>query len=185
MSVRLKCVSLESKDEHRASVSVLISAEKPDWERERKSIFAWDPPRSLLASIRSYRCHAKSRYPASRLLRKVAVLRYRFWSVVTGAEIPIDGTLGGGLSIPHPNGIVIHPGVKIGPNCLIFQQVTIGTRDGGGLPTVGGHVDIGAGAKILGAVRIGDHARIGANAVVLRDVPAGKTAVGIPAIVLD
>jgi serine O-acetyltransferase len=53
------------------------------------------------------------------------------------------------------------------------------------LPRIGGHVDIGAGAKIIGGVTIGDHARIGANAVVTRDVPAGATAVGNPAKILD
>ncbi len=82
----------------------------------------------------------------------------------------------------HPNGIVVHPDAVIGPNCLLLQQVTIGT--GGpieGVPTLAGHVDVGAGAKILGGVTIGAHARVGANAVVLRDVPAGATAVGIPA----
>jgi serine O-acetyltransferase len=89
--------------------------------------------------------------------------------------------LGGGLLIPHPNGIVIHPEVELGPNCLVFQQVTIGTRDGSGVPRIEGHVDIGAGAKIIGALTIGRHATIGANAVVLEDVPAGATAVGIPA----
>lgn len=110
------------------------------------------------------------------------VLRHRLWSVVSGAEIHLTTSIGGGLLIPHPNGIVIHPDAVIGPNCLIFQQVTIGT--GGkkpGVPTLGGHVDVGAGAKILGGVVIGDHAKIGANAVVLDDVPAGATAVGIPA----
>ncbi|MEO7106192.1 MAG: serine acetyltransferase [Rhodoferax sp.] len=88
--------------------------------------------------------------------------------------------IGGGLLMPHPNGIVIHPEARIGPNCLLFQQVTIGYRKGG-VPTIGGHVDIGAGAKILGSIVIGDHAVIGANAVVLRDVPFGCTAIGIPA----
>jgi serine O-acetyltransferase len=79
---------------------------------------------------------------------------------------------------------VIHPDVEIGPNCLVFQQVTIGTR-GGAAPKIEGHVDIGAGAKIIGAVIIGQHAKIGANAVVLNDVPAGATAVGIPAKVIS
>jgi serine O-acetyltransferase len=72
--------------------------------------------------------------------------------------------------------------VRIGANCLIFQQVTLGT--GGkkpGVPTLGGRVDVGAGAKILGGVQIGDYVRIGANAVVLDDVPGGSTAVGVPA----
>lgn len=86
--------------------------------------------------------------------------------------------------MPHPNGIVIHPDAVIGPNCLIFQQVTIGLRDGPGAPRIGGHVDVGAGAKILGPVTIGNHAKIGANAVVLSDVPEGATAVGIPAKVI-
>lgn len=56
------------------------------------------------------------------------VLRHRFRSAVTGADIPIDSRVGGGLLIPHPNGIVIHPGAEIGCNCLVFQQVTIGAN---------------------------------------------------------
>ena len=82
--------------------------------------------------------------------------------------------------MPHPHGVVIHPDVEIGPNCLIFQQVTIG-EESGGVPTIEGHVDVGAGAKIIGELTVGRHAKIGANAVVLNDVPAGATAVGIPA----
>jgi serine O-acetyltransferase len=85
-----------------------------------------------------------------------------------------------GLLLPHPNGIVIHPDAEIGPNCLLFQQVTIGAA-AGGVPTLEGHVDVSAGAKIIGRLRIGKHAKIGANAVVLQDVPTGATAVGIPA----
>lgn len=155
----------------------IISAEVPDWSREKKAFFAWDPSRALLASIRSYQ--------ASVFLCKYwAVVRHRFWSIVTGADIPLNTNIGGGLLIPHPNGIVIHPQAKIGPNCLIFQQVTIGGRDGSAPPVIGGHVDIGAGAKVLGSLTIGNHAKIGANAVVLSDVPASKTAVGIPAKVL-
>ncbi len=161
-----------------------VSAEVPDWSRESKRIFSWDPSRSLLASIRAYQRHAESRNPLRVLLKKWAVLRHRFWSVVTAADIPLNCQIGGGLLLPHPNGIVIHRLARIGPNCLIFHQVTIGTRSGVvNPPVIGGHVDIGAGAKILGDVRIGDHACIGANAVVLKDVPAGKTAIGIPAVI--
>lgn len=162
-----------------------VSAEVPDWSREKKPFFSWNPPRALLASIRSYQRHAGSFHPVSILVRKWAVLRHRFWSIVTGADIPLNCQIEGGLLLPHPNGIVIHPGARIGPNCLIFQQVTIGTRTGGVLPVIGGHVDIGAGAKILGNVHVGDHACIGANAVVLKDVPPGKTAVGIPAEIAE
>lgn len=162
-----------------------ISADTPDWLREKKSFFDWLPSRSLLASIRRYQRANSAKKLSSFFIKKLAVLQHRFWSVITGADIPINSTIAGGLLIPHPNGIVIHPDAKIGPNCLIFQQVTIGTVEGRAPPTIGGHVDIGAGAKILGAVNIGDHVLIGANAVVLTDVPSGKVAVGIPAKVLD
>jgi serine O-acetyltransferase len=110
---------------------------------------------------------------------------HRLWSLVTGADIPLKTSIGGGLLIPHPNGIVIHPDVRIGPNCLIFQQVTLGASGSRtGLPQVGGHVDIGAGAKVLGGVTLGDHTKIGANAVVLTNVPPYAIAVGIPAKVI-
>lgn len=161
-----------------------VSAYEPDWSREDKDWFSWHPSRSLLASIRAYQRHANSHNPLNVFAKKIAVFRHRFWTVITGADIPLNSQIGGGLLIPHPNGIVIHPSAVIGPNCLIFQQVTIGYRKGG-VPVIGGHVDIGPGAKIIGSVRIGDNALIGANAVVLHDVPSEKTAVGVPARIID
>jgi len=157
-----------------------ISATAADWSRERKNLLEWAPSRSLLASIRAYQGHAASTAWWSILPRFAAVLRHHFWSVVTGADIPLNCRLGGGLLLPHPNGVVIHPDAEIGPNCLLFQQVTLGTGKGG-VPRLEGHVDVGAGAKILGAVTIGCHAKIGANAVVVCDVPSRATAVGVPA----
>jgi len=157
-----------------------ISANVPDWSRERCVAF-WDPARRLLRAVRSYQRCKKLGFPF-KSLSKYWVLEHRFWSIVAGADIPLDSDIGGGLRLTHPNGVVIFPGAVIGPNCLISQQVTIGV--GGpkpGAPVIGGHVDIGAGAKILGGVKIGDHARIGANAVVLEDVPGWATAVGVPA----
>jgi serine O-acetyltransferase len=157
--------------------SDLISSEVPDWNREKPQQF-WDPGRKLLLTIRGYqRCRKKGGILAV-LLCKIFVIRHRFWSVVTGADIPLTCQIGGGLLIPHPNGIVIHPDAKIGVNCLIFHQVTLGSRNAGGVPELAGHVDIGAGAKILGPVKIGAHARIGANAVVITDVKASAVAVG-------
>ncbi len=153
-----------------------ISATIPDWARERPTRF-WDPGRRLLAALRRHQ-HARSVVG-----RKLAVLQHRFWSVVTGADIPLGSRIGGGLLIPHPNGIVIHPEADIGPNCLIFQQVTIGMGKGG-VPRIGGHVDIGAGAKIIGSITVGNHSLIGANAVVLCDVPPYATAVGNPARII-
>ncbi len=158
----------------------LISATEPDWRREQLGFGEWDPGKRLLASVRDYQ-RWRDGSPWCALLRRWAVLRYRFWSVVSGADIPLAGQIGGGLRLPHPNGVVIHQDTRIGPNCLILQQVTLGTLETGGTPVVGGHVDIGAGAKLLGPIVVGDHAVIGANAVVLCDVPAHHVAVGIPA----
>jgi len=157
-----------------------ISATDPDLSREAKAFFAWMPSRSLLAAIRAHQRWSASRAPWAPVLRKWAALRHLVWSVVTGADIPVNARIAGGLLMPHPNGIVIHPDAQIGPNCLLFQQVTIGVAHGG-VPRIEGHVDIGAGAKVLGAITVGAHARIGANAVVIDDVPPGATVVGIPA----
>lgn len=159
------------------------SASVPDWSREHKPFGSWMPSRSLLATIRAYQRIADSRLPWHAVQRRWLVLRHRFWSAVTGADISLGCRIGGGLLLPHPNGIVIHNDVEIGPNCLIFQQVTLGARRGR-VPRLGGHVDIGAGAKLLGGIVVGDDALIGANAVVLDDVPPGATVVGIPAVVV-
>jgi serine O-acetyltransferase len=156
-----------------------ISADVPDWRRERPRQF-WDPGRKLLLTIRRYQFWRARGGPFGTLCCKFIVLRYRFWSVVTGAEIPLNCQIGGGLLMPHPNGIVIHPDAKIGVNCLIFHQVTLGSRGRGGVPEIAGHVDIGAGAKVLGPVKIGAHARIGANAVVIADVEPYGVATGYP-----
>jgi len=158
-----------------------VSVEVPDWSREHKRFWEWAPSQSLLASLRAYQRHAASRAPWSALLKRVCVLRHRFWSAVTGADIPLNSRIAGGLVMIHPNGIVIHPRASIGPNCKIFQQVTIGTADSEDVPTLGANVEVGAGARLLGGIVIGNHARIGANAAVLIDVPAGATAVGVPA----
>jgi len=145
----------------------ILSATEADWSREAAPYNTWAPSRALLKCIRDYQTAAG---PLSFLIKKAAVIRHRFWSVVTGADIPINSSIGGGLLLPHPNGVVIHPAAQIGVNCLIFQQVTIGATQHG-VPTICGNVDIGAGAKIIGPVIIGEHARIGANAVVRQNVP--------------
>lgn len=159
------------------------SSQTPDWTRERCSKLEWSPSRQLLRALRDYKRARERRDVIGYVQRKVATLRHRFWSAVTGAEIPLNSArIDGGLLIPHPNGVVIHPEAVIGPNCLLFQQVTIGTGPKPGVPKLGGGIDVGPGAKILGGVTIGDHAVIGANAVVLSDVPAGAVAVGVPAV---
>ena len=81
--------------------------------------------------------------------------------------------------LPHPMGIVVHRGTRIGNDVVIGHQVTLGGRDlTGAAPEVENGVYIGAGAKILGGVRIGRGATVGANAVVTKNVPAGAVVVG-------
>ena len=161
----------------------MISATEADWKRENRVQGRYEPGKKLLAALRRYQRLTTNSSFISRMIRPIVVLQYRFWSAISGADIPLNSKIGGGLLIPHPNGIVIHPDAQIGPNCLIFQQVTIGEGSKPGVPTLEGHVDIGAGAKILGGIHIGAHARIGANAVVINDIPNNSTAIGIPAVV--
>jgi len=90
--------------------------------------------------------------------------------------------IGPGLYTPHPIGIVIGGGVRIGANVSVLQNVTLGRVATEHLdPVIGDNVEIGAGAVILGSVSIGHDAKIGANSVVLKDVPPGAVAVGAPA----
>lgn len=84
----------------------MISADKPDGERERRK--GWCPSRSLLASIRCYRRSAARGGAIGAVGKQYAVLRRRFWSVVTGADIPLNCRLGGGLLMPHPHGVAWH-----------------------------------------------------------------------------
>tara|TARA_R110002049_G_scaffold72490_2_gene187099 strand:- start:111928 stop:112476 length:549 start_codon:yes stop_codon:yes gene_type:complete len=151
-----------------------VDWQEPDWRREQPRRF-WDPSRKLLRSLRDYQRLQGTGW-VRRIRRSACVIRHHFWSVVTGAEIPLNCQIEGGLLLPHPNGVVCHPEAKIGPNCLLFQQVTL--TEG---VILGAHVDVGAGAKVLGPLELADHVRIGANSVVLQSVPAGCTAVGVPA----
>lgn len=159
----------------------MISSTNPDWAREKVQKF-WQPERKLVRSIRDYQRIRKEDGIFAYYISKLYVLRHIFWSIICGADIPLNCNLGGGIVLPHPNGVVIHPSALIGVNCLVHQQVTIGVKQGDSrAPIIGGHVDIGAGAKIIGCLTIGEHAVIGANAVVTKDVPPYAIVAGIPA----
>jgi len=101
----------------------------------------------------------------------------------SGAEIPCEARIGRRLRIDHSHGIVISGDAWLGDDVILRNGVTIGLRHAGtrGSPVIGNRVDIGAGAKILGTIRVGDDVGIGANAVVLNDVPSNAIAVGVPA----
>lgn len=155
-----------------------ISTTDPDWSREELRGF-WDPGRKLLRAIRRYQALKSDGGFLSSVRARYWVFSHRFWSAVTSCDIPLNVQIEGGLLMPHPIGIVVHPRSKIGPNCLLFQQVTLA-----GVVDMAGGVDVGAGAKIIGPVAIGERCRIGANAVVTTDAPANTTLVGIPARVV-
>ncbi len=109
--------------------------------------------------------------------------------IFTGIEIHPGAVLGKRVFIDHGMGIVIGHTAHVGDDCSIYQGVTLGgttqTFRGKRHPTLETGVIVGAGAKVLGPITIGSGARIGSNAVVVKDVPAGATAVGVPARILN
>jgi len=117
----------------------------------------------------------------------IHLLLIKFSEIFFGIYIGPNAVIGRGFVIEHFGCIIIHSETRIGNDCRIRQGVTIGNKSAdlpNAVPQLGNNVDVGAGAKILGPVTIGDGAVIGANAVVVKDVPAGATAVGIPARIL-
>ena len=106
---------------------------------------------------------------------------------LTGIEIHPAARIGTGFFIDHGMGVVIGETAEIGDYVTLFQGVTLGgtgKERGKRHPTLGNHVVVGAGAKILGGIRIGDNVKIGANSVVLKSIPANSTVIGVPARVV-
>ena len=131
----------------------------------------------------------------------VMLIRFQFWCARHGVptffaakllfwlfkiEVSRHALIAPGLRLPHPMGIIIAPGTRIGKDCDLSADVRLvlshGHPEG---PVVGEHVFLGDGAKIVGHVTVGDHAVIGVSAVVTKDIPACSTAVGIPAKVIN
>jgi len=160
----------------------MIDSIEFDWARRQLRPGEWNPGKRLLGCFFYYHGYHREQVLLRGLRIAWAVLRHRLWRAVRGADISVNCQIGGGLLLPHPNRVVIHPDTRVGSNCLIFQQVTLRTLTSGGTPVFGGHVRIGASPKLFGGIVIGDHVKMGANAVVLADLPAGAVAVGAPAL---
>lgn len=121
-------------------------------------------------------------FPLRILLNILILPFYKFYSLLTGIEIPRGCKIGPGLRIYHFGCIVLNSYAIIGKNCTLRHGVTIGNRNEiDDVPVLGDNVDIGAGAKILGRIRIGNNVTVGANAVVITDIPDNYIAVGVPA----
>ncbi|MES2227574.1 MAG: serine acetyltransferase [Pseudomonadota bacterium] len=123
--------------------------------------------------------------PLRKLCSLVYRILYKLVQIVTGIELPCEVELGRNFVIDHFGGIVVSGYARFGDNCRIRNGVVVGLArtDDPCAPVIGDNVDIGAGAKVLGRIRVGNNVMIGANAVVTRDVPDDCIAVGVPAVV--
>ena len=171
--------------------------------------------RSLLAQAKEDLATARRRDPAARTNAEVALLypgvhavwayraAHRLWNGghrfaarvlsqaargLTGIEIHPAAEIGERFFIDHGMGVVIGETAEVGDDVLMFHGVTLGgvsMNPGKRHPTIGNNVQIGAGAKVLGPVTVEDGAKIGANAVLIKNVPQGHVAVGVPSRVRD
>ncbi len=126
---------------------------------------------------RAHKLYQKGKFFRARMISERAKFK-------TGIEIHPGAKIGRGFFIDHGTGVVIGETTEIGDNCVIYQGVTLGgtgKETGKRHPTLGNNVMVGAGAKVLGPVKIGDNVKIAAGAVVLSDIPDNCTAVGVPA----
>ncbi len=163
-------------------------------QEDLRAIFDRDPSAtSWLEVVLTYAgFHAMLAYRVSHWLKAHRVPFFpRFISQLarwlTGIEIHPSAKIGRGFFIDHGMGVVIGETAEIGDFVTLFQGVTLGgtgKERGKRHPTVGNHVVVGAGAKILGGITIGDNVKIGANSVVLKNVAANSTVIGVPARVI-
>lgn len=132
--------------------------------------------------------HRLSHWLWGRRLRWFARVVSHFTRWITGIEIHPGATIGRRVFIDHGMGVVIGETAEISNDCTLYHGVTLGGTSwnkGKRHPTLMPGVVIGAGAKVLGPITIGPGAKVGSNAVVVRDVPEGATAVGIPARIVE
>jgi serine O-acetyltransferase len=162
---------------------------RADLDAKRRLYSQYGTPYSLVRVLLTDGTSANALYRlqewlASRLGKPAGLIPHVLNKWFNGCVIGIGSTFGPGFVLIHPIGVVINASVKGGRDVWLESSVVIGDNRGGS-PVLGHGVFVGSGAKIIGALHIGDGARVGANAVVLKDVPAGATAVGVPARVRE
>jgi serine O-acetyltransferase len=148
-------------------------------------------PRTLAKAVFAYDSYAITRLTDVRRVARalhiplvnhaLRVVQTAFYGVEIGKEV----TLGKGVYFVHPLGVVIGGTSKVGDRVRFYGNNTVGTAKDNGYPVIEDDVWVGAGARILGPVRVGARSRIGANAVVLEDVPPDSVVVGVPARVVS
>lgn len=106
------------------------------------------------------------------------------WRFFRSVSLPAAAEIGPGLRLIHAQSILVAPDSVIGHSCSLYQEVTLGTGSQPGVPSVGDHTMIFAGAKILGGIHVGSEVQVGANAVVTHDVPDGATVAAPPGRVI-
>ncbi len=157
--------------------------------RHKAEVYKLPPTRGVLLRMAlndgsaAQMMYRMMRFCQTHHMKVLAAIIYRLNACITHATIGRGAEMAPGFVILHSVGIVINTRVRSGRNLVLYHGVTLGEEHGKS-PILGDNVYIGAGAKIIGGVRIGSDVRIGANAVVTKDVPDGATVVGIPARVV-
>jgi serine O-acetyltransferase len=152
-----------------------------------RPVRAWLPEMLTVRAIATVLFRVSQACGARRPLLGYAVKQANH--ILTGADLAWQASVGPGLALYHPTGVVLGPDVVLGARCVLQQGVTLGAlRERGVMadgrmdsPVLGDDVMVGAGARVLGPITIGNDSVVGANAVVLRDVPPAHLAVGVPA----
>jgi len=163
-------------------------------KQDLRAVFDRDPAAtSTLEVVLTYAgFHALLAYRVAHRLRRWGIpllprMISQFARWLTGIEIHPAARIGTGFFIDHGMGVVIGETAEVGDYVTLFQGVTLGgtgKEHGKRHPTIGNHVVIGAGAKILGGIKVGDNVKIGANSVVLKSVPPNSTVIGVPARII-
>ena len=162
-------------DQLREEINTVLSRD-PAVHRRLEVLLCYPGFRAILRHRRAHKAYKHGHFLYARLLSQRTRRK-------TGIEIHPGAQIGKRLFIDHGSGVVIGETAIIGDDVTLYQGVTLGGtgKDTGKRhPTIGNHVTIGAGAKVLGPITIGDHVKIGAGAVVLKDVPSHCTVVGNP-----